>query len=278
VSGCCIRIPVPSSGGGAASPLGLEEYVSSQSDSVFASGSAVWVTTGKTLVTPALPAGDYRIGAFYQCSCTILGEGHWRLRLDGISNVWPTDHIQDFGSDDVVFPAYRSRVIALAAGVHTFDLQTQQTGVETTTTRASVLELWRVPPSLVGDNIDPCVCTLQEQQDAYALTTTRQLAGRTFTTPVLTAGTYRIGLSLNYNITSGSSFDHNIRQISSALLYTTDFRGRARGGSGFNGAARYMVREVTLGAGVHQFDLEILSSSTTSVNLGATTWTLHRVP
>jgi len=275
---CCIRIPAPSSGGGAGSPLGLEEYVSSQDDSVFSTGSGAYVTTGKTLVTPALPAGDYRIGAFYQCACTILGEGHWRVRLDGTSNVWPTDHVQDFGSDDVIVPAYRSRVIALGAGVHTFDLQTRETGGEITTTRASVLELWRVPPSLAGDNIDPCVCTFQDETDAYSLTTTPQLAGRTFTTPVLTAGTYRLAVSLNYNITSGSSFDWNIRQISSALLYGTDFRGRARGGSGFNGAARYAVREVTLAAGVHQFDLEILSSSTTAVNLGATTWTLHRIP
>lgn len=269
----CITIPRGAGGAG----LRLQSYLTSQDDSVFSTNSATWVSTGKTLVTPALVAATYRIGVFYQVSCTILGEGHWRVRLDGTSNVWPTNHVQDFGSDDVIFPAYRSRTIALGAGVHTFDLQTQQTGGETTTTRAAYFELWRVPPALVGQSIDPCDCEFQNETDSYSLTTTPSLAGRTYSTPNLVAGTYRLAVSFVYNITSGSSFDWNIRQISSGLLYPTTFRGRGQGGTGFNGQARYAVRELVLGGGVHSFDLELSSSSTTGANLGATTWTLQRV-
>lgn len=274
---CCIVIPGASGGGGSA--LGLENYQTAQDVSVFSTGSGAYVSTGKTLVTPALPAGDYRIGVAYQCNCTVLGEGHWRVRLDGSSNVWPTDHVQDFGNDDDwVFPAYRSRVITLGAGVHTFDLQSRQTGGEITTTRDSYFEVWRVPPSLAGDSIDPCACDVQADEDAYSLTTTPQLAGRTFSPGALPAGTYRLAVSLNYHITGGSAFDWNVRRISGALEWATNYRGRARGGSGFDGAARYTVREITLAAPASpQWDLELSSDSTTAANLGQTTWTLHRV-
>lgn len=275
---CCVPIiggrPPAATSGGEGSSLGLLDYQTDQDDSVFSTGSAVFITTGKTLVTPALVAADYRIGIFYQCACTIDGDGHWRVRLDGVSNVWPTNHVQDFGDADVVWPAYRSRVIALGAGVHTFDLQTMQTGMEVTTTRSSYFEIWRVPPSLAGQAIDPCLCENQIDTDAFSLTTTRVLAGRTFVTPALAAGVYRLAVSFSWEHVSGSSFDYNIDQDGAGDLFATDFRNRATAGDAY---VRHIVREVTLTAGVHTFDLSLSSSSTTSIVLRPTTWTLHRV-
>jgi len=275
---CCVPIiggrPPTGPSGGEGSALGLLDYQTEQDDSVFSTGSGAFITTGKTLVTPALVAADYRIGVFYQCSCTTFGEGHWRVRLDGSSNVWPTNHVQDFGFQDVVYPAYRSRVIALGAGVHTFDLQTQETGGEVTTTRATYFELWRVPPAASGQSIDPCLCENQLDTDAFNLTTTRVLAGRTFVTPVLPAGVYRLSVSFTYE-RSGSAFEYNIDQDAGGDLFTTDFIDRANTSGDAN--ARHIVREVTLTAGSHTFDLSMQSSSTTSIVLRPTTWTLHRV-
>lgn len=280
MGGCCTPIiggrPPSSSGGGEVSALGLLDYQTEQDDSVFSTGSGVYVSTGKTMVTPALVAADYRIGVAYQCSCTTIGEGQWRVRLDGVSNVWPTDHNQDFTLfDDERFPAYRSRVIALGAGVHTFELETKQTGGVVTTTRATYFEIWRVPPSSSGQKVDPCVCTNQVQSTAFALTVARVLAGRTFVTPALAAGVYRLSVSLTFRLVSGSSFDFNIDQDAGGDIYPTDFRDRASTSGDAN--ARHLVRELTLGAGAHTFDLAMLSSSTTSIILEATTWTLQRV-
>ena len=281
MSGCCIVTPGPGGGGGTIpSTLGLEEYVTEQDDTVFSTNSGVFVSTGKALVTPVIPAGDYRIGVYYQASCTIIGEGHWRVRLDGTSNVWPSDHIEEFNTDDVIEPAYRSRVITLTNAAHTFTLETRQTGNETTTTRSAYFELWRVPPTVDGDNIDPCVCESQDELDNFALTTTPVNAGRTFATPNLVAGTYRLALSFNYDrLVCSNGFLYNIRNVTTGTdLYPTAHYSLSNGGGTDKGQARYIVRELALPAGITMFDLRMSADLTVDLDLKQTTWELHKVP
>lgn len=273
MSGCCVETPAPGGdGGNGESALGLENYHRSLDTSVFNTTSGTYVSTGKSLVTPVIPAGDYRLGVHYQCACTILGEGQWRVRLDGATTVWPTDHNQDFDADDVEFPAYRSRIVTLTNAAHTFLLESKQTGGETTTTRDTYFELWRVPPTADGDKIDPCICEDQQEVDSHSLTTT-PIFDRAFNVSV-PAGIYRIEVTIPYDRLSGSSFDYNM-QLDGVDLWALDYRDRAPT-SGDNNV-RHLVREVDLSGGMHTFRLKLLSSSTTSITLNHTNWYLHRI-
>lgn len=274
MSGCCVETPAPGGdGGNGESALGLENYHRSLDTTVFSTSSNVFVSTGKSLVTPVIPAGDYRFGIHYQCRCTTLGEGHWRVRLDGITTVWTANHVQDWGiTDDDFSPAYRSRIVTLTNAAHTFLLETREIGGETTTTRDTYFELWRVPPTAGGDKIDPCICEDQQEEDTHNLTTT-PIFDRAFRVSV-PSGIYRVEVTIPYRRNSGSAFDYNM-QLDGVDLWAVDFRERPPS-TGVNNV-RQLVREVDLSGGMHTFRLKLSSSSTTTVILNHTNWYLHRI-
>lgn len=254
--------------------LGLEEYSTEQDESAFSTGSAAWVATGHQLVTPVLAGGTYRLGVGYWAGCTTIGTGFWRVRLNGASDVWPTVHNQDFtGGDDELHPFFRAREITLAAASHTFSIETMQTGGEVTTTRQAYFELWKTPPSANGQCIAPCLCENQNLVNQWVVTG-RFLTNRIFNTGPLAAGTYRVAVSFVHDRDADSSSEFNIDHNGTGDIFAVNTLERI---TNAEDAARYMVKEITLGAGGHTFTLVLDSSSSTTITVGQTIWTLHRV-
>lgn len=275
---CCVpiiggRTPTPGGGGGPVLALGLEEYTTDQDDSVFSTSSAAFVSTGKSLVTPVLSGGTYRLGMYHVIGpAGVSGSGRWNCDLDGGGFVWPTDLGGGFDDVDIRENNYRSRVLALGAGAHTFTLQSRRIS-GTVRTGTTYFELWKQPPSLAGTPIDPCVCAEQDITQTFTATG-RTLTTRTLVTPVVSAGTYRIRADYLYTRTGGSACEFNIDldglgDIFPRFTVERPFVTRE--------TARTLLREVVLGAGAHTFTLSVSTTSSTSYFLGQTSWYFHRI-
>lgn len=273
----CIHIPGPGGGSNGPSPLGLEDYQVERDTSLFSTTSATYVTTGKSWTTPVLAAGSYHVGLHYKIGCTIIGEGQWRLRLDGTTDVWVRENNQDFRTGNARFPAWRSQIMNLGAGAHTFDLQSKQTGGETAFTDEAYFEIWKATPSVSGTSVEPCGGTRVTSTQAASISAapTYWLA---WNTPSLDAGDYRVALSFIYRYVSGSTTpSFNMRLQGTGDQWSSDFQDTgAIITSEFR--ARQLLTKVNLPAGMSTFDLKLLASSAAVYDLGPYTWTIQKVP
>lgn len=252
--------------------LGLEEYETSQDDTIDINFGG-WASTGKTLVTGALAGGTYRIGCYYLCGpYDDNDQCAWRVRLDGASNVWPTTHVQSHWRDDERVPHYRTRYITLIPGPHTFDLQSTALSSPAATYEA-MFELWKDPPSVSGQSVCPCLHARQVETDVHVVGG-RILTDRTLMTPVLEAGVYRLEVSYSHSRLAGSAAEVNVDLDGGGDIFP---RNTQEGFPIDNDAPRTLVRELSLGAGAHIFTLTLNTTSSTTISLGETDWVLHRV-
>lgn len=253
--------------------LGLEQYATAQDDSTFTTTSGVFVSTGKRLITPVLPAGDYRFGVYYLARCEWFGLGEWNIDLDGGGFLFPTTHSEEFDSaDDERCPYYRSRIVTLSNAAHTFTLQARSSGGFSSSTFETMFELWADQPSLAGQGVCPCACAQYLTVSSHVVSG-RTLAGRPFVTPPLAAGVYRLEVSWAFRRTAGSAADFNI-DLLGVDVCPNDVRERPANTDDW--CPREIVREITLGAGSHTFDLVLDTSSSTTIQLGQCDWYLHR--
>ena len=72
----------------------------------------------------------------------------------------------------------------------------------------------------------------------------------------------------------GEELSYNVDVDATGDLFTTDYLSRA---DTSDAIVRHIVREVTLGAGVHSFDLSLSGTGQTDLSIFQTVWTLHRV-
>lgn len=267
----------PPDGPAPAEAVGLEQYHSAQDDSIFLTTSTVFVSTGKQLVTPVLPAGNYRLGCWVQMGEPNLGtfsDPEYNVDLDGGGFVWPTTARMFADTTADFWPWYRSRLLPLAAGAHTFTLQLRsRTAGNNARMGVSLLELWREPPSLAGDPVDPCA---ENRQDIITNFTTavRFPTGRVLATPNVNAGRYRIRCDWIFERHSGGSTLWNLALDGADMLATycreRPFANRL--------TARTFCLETNLAAGLHTFELIASAIVSTSFCIGESCFYMHQVP
>lgn len=274
IAECC----VPRMGGrppfrpGGECAIGLEHYHTAQDDSISVIAVPVWTSTGKQLITPALPGGTYRFGIYYLAGATRLGGGEWNVDLNGGGHIWPRQHRQEFWSDDERDTFYRIRYLTLLPGVQTFTLEAREWGGEVVTTYETMMELWAVPPSASGQCIEPCVTAQQNLSEIYVVNA-RTLTTRQLITPALEAGVYRLEVAYVFDRPGGSACQFNVDHAG-VDIFPRDTLNRPNNA---DDAVRLQVRELNLGAGVHTFTLVLDTTSSTTYELEQTSWYLHRV-
>lgn len=95
--------------------------------------------TKVSITTPAIPAGDYRIGfAFNNRQTGLASGGNWRVRLDNTTDLFTMSDASNTSTGFHGFPK-----VTLAAGIHTAAIQWNRTG-GTSFINNTYLEFWRV--------------------------------------------------------------------------------------------------------------------------------------
>lgn len=119
-------------------------YAESEGESSY-EGSSAWQQKVR-LTTSSLPAGTYRVGWYYEWQHEAIANDFLaRLRRDDTEDLFSQLQEPQDGGTDQWAPASGFKHIALAAGVHTFDLDyATNDNLDASKIRRARIEFWRV--------------------------------------------------------------------------------------------------------------------------------------
>lgn len=123
--------------------LCLDPYFSAQDDSTVTTFAAK-TFTGKTLVTPVIPAGLYRYSISFIIETPSAGRTAANVDLDG-ADIFTQSQDESQPTGIAIRPFSRHRSILFgAAAAHTFELWIGQTEAGPTTVYETTQCLWRI--------------------------------------------------------------------------------------------------------------------------------------